>query len=86
MATLIHIIGKQGCGKSVMAEAIQRGMATAERPVFIIECDEALYVTNDEVRAKYGALDTVLILTDRDWPRHGDLQGQDRLIRISQGA
>lgn len=83
MANLIHIVGPQGSGKTLLAQALAAGLQQQGQSIRILESDEALYFTNAKARALQ--VNSVIVEADRKGARHADLAPQDYLLTLTRG-
>lgn len=84
MAQLLHIIGPQGTGKSTIGELIVRGLRASGKHAGVVDADEALYVTNDDIRGRWVHNAVVVVVSDKRSARHLDLQSGDTLITLER--
>ncbi|TAL00152.1 MAG: hypothetical protein EPO09_00090 [Aquabacterium sp.] len=84
MAILIHLVGKQGTGKSALARLISTGLNAEGFNSRVYDWEEALYVTNNDIRAQYpGDKDFVIVEALEIDHRHKDLQGADKVLHVT---
>lgn len=80
---LIHIVGPQGSGKSVLARTIAGGNSPRGLSSAIVDSEEALYFDNAALRQRFFDYHCVLVEAEEPGPRHQDLQPGDMVLTIT---
>jgi len=83
---LIHIVGPQGSGKTILAEHLRQGLKHAGKYADIIEADDHAGRSNNTIRAGYAPFATVIVIASERQPRHAELAAHDTLITLERGA
>lgn len=83
MTVLVHVVGSQGIGKSMLMAMIESGAAGKAA---VVECDDAHGMTNAQLREAHPDKPMVLVEAHSLQPRHADLAPGDLLMTLSAGA
>lgn len=84
MTQLLHIIGPQGSGKTALASLIVRGLGA--RPGGCVYAEEALNLSNNDIRNTWASDALVVVEAEERGPRHVDLHPGDWIVTLERRA
>ena len=83
MATLLHVVGPQGSGKSFLAELLAAALRARGHAASVIDSELSLYLSNDAIRGRCAAGGYAVVEAEAIAARHADLRGADMVITTS---
>lgn len=82
----MHVVGPQGAGKSLLATLIVRGAQADGREAGYVCAEEAMDLSNAQIRARFPQCSMVLVEANHLQQRHSDLAPGDWVITVARGG